>query len=223
MIVLPLHFRNGHLFLEVGGSLWLFDTGAPTSFGKSNTLTLINKTFKMGSSYLDLTAEKLSSFVGVDCVGLLGADVLGQFDFLLDVPDGRVEISMAELEHAGAPIRLNDFMGIPIVSGRIRGVDYQMFFDTGAQISYFQNEEILSSFPSAGSLTDFYPGVEPFKINTHNIDVMLGTLNVTLRCGVLPGLLGATLMMAGAEGIIGNESIITRTVGYFPRRHLLVL
>ena len=41
--------------------------------------------------------------------------------------------------------------------------------------------------------------------------------------GTLPGLLGMTLMMAGAQGIIGNQILTNRVVGYFPRRRLLVL
>lgn len=32
-----------------------------------------------------------------------------------------------------------------------------------------------------------------------------------------------TLMMAGAQGIIGNQILTNRVVGYFPRRRLLVL
>ena len=30
---LTLHFNDGHLFVDLEGELWLFDTGAPSSFG----------------------------------------------------------------------------------------------------------------------------------------------------------------------------------------------
>ena len=111
-------------------------------------------------------------------------------------------------------------MGIPIVSTRIRGIDYRMFLDTGAQISYFQHDS-LQSFPAAGLVTDFYPGVGEFHTETHNVDVTLGGVEFTLRCGVLPELLGATLMMAETDGIIGNQVFSDRSVGYFPRRRSL--
>lgn len=110
MTTIPLLFRDGHLYLKIGQVLWLFDTGAPTSFGVNGTVTLKNETFPVGSSYLGLTAETLSSFVGVDCIGLLGADVLGRFDFILDVPNGKVDISTSELEYNGTSISLNEFM-----------------------------------------------------------------------------------------------------------------
>ncbi|MBC8236554.1 hypothetical protein H8E77_43970, partial [bacterium] len=100
--------------------------------------------------------------------------------------------------------------------------DYRMFFDTGAQISYFQ-EDTITDFPSAGTVTDFYPGVGQFQTDTHQVQVELGESAFTLRCGTLPSLLGATLMMAGTSGIIGNQIMENRVTGYFPRRNVLCL
>ncbi|MBE3050163.1 hypothetical protein IMZ48_48235 [Candidatus Bathyarchaeota archaeon] len=222
MTTLPLHLRDGHLFLETAGALWLFDTGAPTSFGSSSALTLAGEQFRLGSSYLGLTPATLSRFVAVEYAGLLGADILGRFDFFLDAPNGTVTISTNELEHSGVTVTLDEFMGIPIVSARIRGIDYRMFLDTGAQISYFQHDS-LASFPAAGRVADFYPGVGQFQTETRNVDITLGGVEFTLRCGALPGLLGATLMMAETEGIISNQVFSNRSVGYFPRRRSLIL
>jgi hypothetical protein len=97
-----------------------------------------------------------------------------------------------------------------------------MFFDTGAQISYFQHEA-LASFPGAGRLKDFYPGFGEFETDTHDVEVTLGGTECHLRFGRLPDFVGMTLLMAGAGGIVGNEVVKNRRVGYFPRRHLLVL
>lgn len=153
---------------------------------------------------------------------MLGADVLGRFDLILDAIRGTVTVSTAELPHKGQTVVLDEVMGIPIVTARIRGKEYRMFFDTGAQISYFQNKS-LTDFPAAGTITDFYPGVGRFQTETYNLKVTLSETVFTVRCGILPRPLGATLMMAGAEGIVGNEILRNRTVGYFPRRHALVL
>ncbi|MGI8603296.1 MAG: hypothetical protein ACR2OZ_09885 [Verrucomicrobiales bacterium] len=222
MNTFPLQLRDGHLFLELDGELWLLDTGAPTSFGTSDNLSLAGEQFGLGTSYLGLTAATLTSFVGVPCVGLLGADVLGRFDHILDAANGKATISTAELAHTGQTVRLAEFMGIPILTAQIAGTDYRMFFDTGAQISYFQDNS-LTDFPSAGSVTDFYPGVGQFQTDTHEVPLTLAGVAFTLRCGTLPGLLGATLMMADTEGIVGNQILCNRIVGYFPRRRALVL
>lgn len=222
MTTLPLIFNHGHLFVELDGHLWLFDTGAPTSFGVAERLQIAAEQFSLGSSYFGLTAATLTEYVGVRCAGLLGADVLGCFDHILDAKEGRLTVSTAELSHDGQQVRLDEFMGIPIVMASIGGSDYRMFFDTGAQISYFQDDS-LAGFAPAGSVTDFYPGVGQFQTDTHEIPISLGEMSFLLRCGCLPGLLGATLMMADTQGIIGNQVLIDRVAGFFPRRGILCL
>lgn len=222
MYTLPLQLRDGHLFVKLGGELWLLDTGAPTSFGTSRNLAIAGELFGLGTAYLGLTAETLSQFVGVPCAGLLGADVLGRFDYLLDTKGGMLTVSTTELSLSGQAVRLNEFMGIPIVTARIGSRDYRMFFDTGAQISYFQDDS-LAEFPFAGRVTDFYPGVGQFQTDTHDVPVSLGGVAFTLRCGTLPGLLGMTLMIANVNGIVGNTILRDRIVGYFPRRRTMIL
>lgn len=222
MLTHLLHFRDGHLFLELDGELWLLDTGAPASFGESHSLSIAGEQFSPGASYLGLTAATLSQFVGVSCVGLLGADVLGRFDHIFDVAAGQLTVSTGELSHSGQSVVLDEFMGIPMVTARVGSGDYRMFFDTGAQISYFQDDS-LTEFPSAGSITDFYPGVGQFQTDTHDVPVSIGGVMFTLRCGALPSLLGMTLMMADVAGIVGNAILANRKVGYFPRRRMLCL
>jgi hypothetical protein len=221
MTTFPLILKQGHLFLEIDGHLWLFDTGAPTSFGLGN-LALEGLEFRLSPSYMGLTIAQLAQFTGVDCRGLVGADVLGKFDHLIDVPSGTVAISKTSLDHIGVSLPLTDFMGIPILTARIAGNDYRMFLDTGAQISYFQ-EDSIADFPSAGTITDFLPGAGQFQTDTHQVPMSLGGVSITLRCGTLPGLLGGALMMAGVSGIVGNQLCVGRVTGYFPRRRALVL
>ncbi|MEW6246446.1 MAG: hypothetical protein AB1555_07030 [Nitrospirota bacterium] len=221
MNTVPLKLRDGHLFLELNGEFWLLDTGAPTSFGASGSLSLAGKRFSLGATYLGLTASTLTRFVGVPCAGLLGADVLGCFDYIFDVAGGTLTVSTNELAHSGQTVPLSEWMGIPILTARITGREYRMFFDTGAQISYWQ-DDALAAFPAAGRVTDFYPGIGQFQTETYQVEIALGGVVLTLRCGRLPGLLGGTLMMADTQGIVGNEILCGRPVGYFPRRHALV-
>ena len=219
---LPLHFRDGHLFAELAGDLWLLDTGAPASFGTTGALALAGESFSVGAGYMGLDTATLSELTGVRCAGLLGADVLGRFDHILDVPAGTLRLSSEELTHDGQILDLEEFMGIPIVHARLGEVECRMMFDTGAQLSYFQDDS-LSGFPEAGIVTDFYPGFGQFETQTYRLPVTIGETRLTLRCGSLPTLLGLTLSMAGTQGIVGNEILATRVVGYFPGRRLLVI
>ena len=222
MQLIPLQIRDGHLFVQIEDGLFLLDTGAPSSFASCAALTIAGRRFSLGGSYMGLTPETLSSFVGVQTAGLLGADVLGEFDVMIDALSSSVTFSTDELHFDGEVVPLDAFMGIPIISTLIGTASYRMFFDTGAQISYLQDKS-LSIYPSAGPVTDFYPGVGQFQTETHTFSVRVGTIPFEVRCGSLPGLLGMTLMMAGTQGILGNQILHGRRVGYFPRRKILVL
>ena len=176
----------------------------------------------VSNNYLGLTADTLSQFIGVTCAGLLGQDILGQFDHIIDIVGGTLTISTAELTHSGKAVRLDEFMSVPVVNVSIEDTDYRMFFDTGAQISYFEDESIMS-YPSAGGITDFYPGIGQFHTETYTVAAILGGENFALRCGRLPALFAMTLTMASVQGIVGNSIFEGRIVGYFPRRQMLVL
>jgi hypothetical protein len=201
---------------------WLLDTGAPTSFGNITSLVVENRSFRFPESYIGLTADILTEFVDHPTVGILGADILNEFDILFDAPKGQVSFSEASLVLDGDVINTDDFMGIPIIQVSIDGIDRRMFFDSGAQISYFQDDS-LTMFPAAGTITDFYPGIGQFQTETYLVEINLGKALYTFRCGSLPGLLGMTLMLADTEGIIGNEILRNCKVGFFPRRQQLVL
>ena len=97
-----------------------------------------------------------------------------------------------------------------------------MFFDTGAQHSYFQGDS-LSTFSSAGVVDDFHPAVGRFQTELHDVPVSLGGVPFGLRCGTLPDPLKAMLEMGRTRGIVGNVILANRTVGYFPRRRTMVL
>src|SRR5690606_35954326 len=184
-------------------------------------ITVAGEQFSLADDYVGLDADSLSSLTGVRCAGLLGADVLGRFDHILNVQSGTLTISQNELTHDGHPVELTEFMGIPIIDARMGEEACRMIFDTGAQISYFQGDSLVS-FPEAGVVTDFYPGVGEFETQTHSVPVVIGEVSLSVRCGRLPELLGLTLMMAGTQGIVGNEILLDRVVGYFPRRRVMV-
>jgi len=218
----PLRLRDGHLFVELEDGPWLLDTGAPSSFGRSPTLRIAGHESRVPSNYLGLNADSLSGFVGTTCQGLLGTDILNRFDLLLEVEHERLTISDSELPLEGHALPLEQFMGIPIVSAQVAGQTHRMFFDTGAQVSYFQGET-LTDFPEAGPLDDFHPGVGRFRTETHLVPVTLAGIDFELRCGTLPGLLGTMLTMSGTTGILGYSILHHRPAGYFPRRKILVL
>ena len=217
-----LKSQAGHLYVSIDGHDWLLDTGAPTSFGDIKSLYIGKIEFTVPESYMGLNATQLSEFVCHSTMGIIGADVLNEFCILIDVGGEQISFATNEIKLAGDILEIEEFMGIPIVSPNIGGANRRMIFDTGAQISYLQNIS-LNTFPSAGIVNDFYPGVGQFQTETYMVDVSIGTKSQQLRCGSLPELLGMTLMMTGTEGIIGNEILRNSVAGYFPKQKQFVL
>lgn len=222
MTRLPLRPREGYLFLELQGDYWLLATGAPASMGSAPSVTLLGETFPLKRDINGLKPKALSQIVGVDCVGLLGADVIGHFDFVFDAPRESVTISKEELTHPGTPVSLDEVHGLPVARARVRGAEFRMLLDSGAQHAYFHHE-LRTTFPGSGHVKDFYPSVGAFTTDTHSLEFYLGTQAFTMRAGALPPSFGHTLTMAGTDGVIGNAVFRQRTAGYFPRRRMLVL
>jgi len=222
MLTAPLKFDSSHLYVVLDGNEWLFDTGSPKSFGTVESLQVEGKEYSIPDSYMGLDAAELSTFSEHPVCGLLGADIINESYVVIDVDKNEVSFSADEITLEGSTLEVDEFMGIPLIDAEIAGNSYRMFFDTGAQVSYFQHSS-LDSFPSAGPVTDFYPGYGQFNTETHLVEACIGGHPQTLRCGSLPKMLGAALMMGGAKGIIGNEILQRHTVGYFPKSKKLVL
>ena len=222
MSKIELKFLEKHLYLSLEDGLWLFDTGAPQSFGNSELLVLEGREFPISSSFMGLNAAKVSEHAGVSIQGLLGADAINYFDYCIDAQNETIEITEEKLELTGTTLPINEFMGIPILTVEISGIEYSMFFDSGAQYSYFQCDN-LADFPALGEVSDFYPGVGPFETDTFSVPMKIGSLQLDTRCGKLPETLALTLTMAETSGIIGNELLVDRVVSYSPRRKAISL
>lgn len=221
--VYPLKKINSHYFLEIEGGMWLVDTGAPITFGTTKALNICGEHFHFNNTYLSLTTESLSEFIGTPCSGLLGMDLLRVHDIIFDLHKGEATFTQEKVIPAGTGITLEDFMGIPILPVEISGEQFRMFFDTGAQLSYFQNKGITSSTPGA-EIEDFFPDVGKFITRTYQVEMRIGEKIFNLISGILPGLLGASLQLANVQGIIGNQIFdFVKKINFSPRSKMIDL
>lgn len=219
----PYDLVNGHIVLKANANSLLIDTGAPSSVGNSSPLDFAGRTHDVSPNYMGVTPESLSCHsVGTTINGLVGADILNQYDILFDSSRHRITLSEEELPTDDDFLPLDAFMGIPIIETVVAGETVRMFFDTGAKLSYL-NPDLSAKFPSAGEERDFYPGVGDFTTHTHTVPIGIGGREITLRVGILPELLQATLMMADTGGILGTALLDAYTVLFAPRRRIMSL
>jgi hypothetical protein len=217
-----LKYSNGHIYVEIDGLDWLIDTGSPSSFGKITSINMLGKNFELEDSFLDLDVESLSEYVNHNVAGLLGTNILNEFNILFDIKNQIIIFSEDKIELVGEVFNIEEVMGVPVLQTQVDNKEISVMFDTGAQLSYFQ-KEIIDKEDSLGIVKDFYPGIGYFDTDTAMIDIKLGELNYTLKSGYLPKNMNMGLLMTGTEGIIGNDIMLESVVGYFPNENKLVL
>jgi len=216
-----LRYKNGHPYLELDGELWLFDTGSPASFGEREELVIGAHAMRVQPSYLGLGVAALRESLGEPVSGLLGSDVLQRMDWLLDLPNETAHASDS-LKFQGQIATIDDFMGLPIVQVGVGDQVVRMLFDTGAQLSYWEDPGI-ERYRVSGTTEDFFPGLGTFTTQAHHVPVRVADVQFMVRCGRLPRLLAATLSFAGVAGVLGSEILLDRPIGWSARRRELVI
>lgn len=222
MTEFPLSYESDHLYAKINNQLWLIDTGSPLSFGDFKSIVIEKERFEIPNTHLGITATILSKITGAQCCGLIGMDILENFDILFDLLHAKMVVSIKPLCMFGEQHALEDFMSIPIIKVKVAGVKYKMFFDTGSHICYLQNE-CVARFPELGQEQDFLPMMGEFVTNTYNVKFVLGKHAFNFQTGRLQGILGATLLMSGVEGVLGNKVVQKMLIGFFPRRNVLCM
>jgi len=218
-----LNFIKGHYFVQIENLNFLLDTGSPLSLVKKKKIIIQKRTFKLPASILSLDSDYLTQNTGTKTDGLIGTDILNQFDIIFDAKKSEIIFSDKELNVDGSAIELNSFFGVPEIMVKIKSVKKKMLFDTGSQISYLQNIN-LSDYPFVESFTDFFPLAGKFKSNVHLVNLEIGNIKYKLRCGALPdNIPGLSLLTASVDGIIGNEILKDTVTGYFPRSKRVVV
>jgi hypothetical protein len=211
-----LSFEKGHFFAEIEGKKFVLDTASPTSMATSPDMQFRGQELRLPGNVMGLTASQLSGFIGTD--------VLNEGDLLLDFERGKLVVPGAPLPMGGEAIPFKPVMGVPLVEASVDGQAYGFFFDTGARISYFQDEDVLAKGPKIGTDEDFYPGFGRFETGTYRLEVKLVSRIFSLVAGTLPAMLGLSLSMADADGVLGNEVLQgLKYLAYMPGRKRIVL
>ncbi len=213
--------EQGHLLMQADGRQWVLDTGSPASIGHGS-VRVGGRSFPLVSDLMGLDAARLSSWVGVEVDGLIGTDVLNQFDVVIDVPAGLVRVGEGIKWAGGVSLPVAWTMGIPVVRCRVETRDYPLVLDTGAQLSYLHDGLFPGRREPEELAEDFYPGIGHFLTPVCRLELVIGSEASFLRFGTLPAQLDSVLGTTGAVGILGCELLRDRALGYYPFRSVHV-
>jgi Ca-activated chloride channel family protein len=199
-----LKMINGHLFAEIEGLNVLIDSGAPTSASDAAEWYFLHEVYRLPKGYMGVTLDYLSNVTGARVDILMGTDIMRKYHVTLNLSRNRISFSSRSLLRFDTWLPMTIFMGVPSVSLTQNGNPLPMYIDSGARISYV-SQNIASKYTPNGIEKDFYPGMGEFETQAFDIPFQLGSLNFTLRCGVLPSMLESALLLTGNYGIVGSE------------------
>lgn len=226
----PLHLQGGHLFVELHGQKWLWDTGTAISYGSVASLTIAERTFavkpimtsKPGKSIISV--PKLVQFLGVPCAGLLGMDIIGEFDWTLNAAKRSCTATTEALVLGNRTITLTNEAGPLAVTVQVRKQSYRLRIDSGFQLTFLENPAV-ETFASAGKGRDFHVYFVGgwFQTDTFHVPMQLGAEFAAdnLRTGRLPASLRKEILPETFEGILGAEFFALHYLAFAPRRQRL--
>jgi hypothetical protein len=221
---IKLHYENRHLFIEDNHDLFVYDTGSPISFGLRDYSPLNNRN-RLKPNAPGLDVEMLSDYIGVPVIGLIGTDILNQYDHIINLKTNTLTFSENQLKSQGNVQKLtrNSQTGIPTLEARVDDNFHTYIFDTGAQFSY-HIAKIPEEHIECIEIEDFWGPIGKFKTQSYHAKVGLTGFERWMHLGVPPKELVGTLKQTfNVKGILGNELMRNRITGYFPRRRELIL
>ena len=107
-MIYTLELKFDHLLLQLPEGYWILDTGSPQSFGDQPNISIANNIFEISSNLMGLNAKVLSELSGISVLGLIGTDILNEFNILFDVQSRQVTFSDLPLNIDGKNIFMKD-------------------------------------------------------------------------------------------------------------------
>ncbi|CAF3117305.1 unnamed protein product [Rotaria socialis] len=205
MTTFDVKFLDGHIIVGINKFEYIVDTGSPVSFGRATTICINGKSFPIFDGGLHgITADSISTLSGLQVDGLIGMNILANFD---------IQFTRKQITFSNSPLFQTDkaitvpivaaVMGIPIILLSIAQKNRRIFFDTGAKLSYLSDDLLVGN--SIGEVDDFYPSIGAYKTKVYKIDVAINGKVESLIFGSLPSSLRILLQLGQTEGIIGTE------------------
>ena len=123
MITTKMTYENSHLFMHTPYGKWLVDTGAPRSFSPGLRLSFNQNDYHRGiqvpETYMGISISTLTDLVGVDFHGLLGTDILNEYDILWNIEAETMQLTENDLDASSL-----ELVGTTLTIGNIRGVPH---------------------------------------------------------------------------------------------------
>ena len=220
MFTVQFQRHQGLFILQCGEQHIILDTGAPVSFGEA-PLRLGDEVHSIPNDYLGVNAQSVSESIHYPIQGMLGADLLAHFDFVIDTTTNDLCFYEAESLDISHKITTRELLNCPfVIDVDVGERRYACFVDTGASICYLPADATSSSDPT-GSYHDFNPLFGEFDTDTFDLTLNIAGNTFAATVGNLPSLAAQLLKLGDIDGIVGADFFDEYKVAFSPARALM--
>lgn len=206
-----LQLLDGHPIAEIQHAQVLVDTGATQSLGLQSSIGVGGQSFPLSKTFMGQNIRDISGMIGRRIDVVLGCDILSRTQTTMDVKAGILSFSREKKSLGGTTVPFQTVMSIPVISVAFGEQNLPVFFDTGAKLSYLASH-LLPGCPVIGTANDFYPGFGEFETSLKRVRVRLDGVEREIVVGELPQLLEMSLLLGGAQGVLGSTILDSHVV-----------
>jgi len=203
--------------MEEGDRKFLIDTGAPVSVSHYDKLDVLDAEYPTHINIAGYSCETVSKGVGMGVDGLLGCDILKQYDLVLDYKNGEIcffDPGTMSIDEAAIKMGLdivgNGLMKFPATTVQLGERPIKVCFDTGANHSYI-NRNSVKGLKKHRDINDFNPSIGSYTTPLYIIPATLAGQKVEVEWAALHPSYDAIYSL-GLEGIIGYDLLIRNKV-----------
>lgn len=218
----PLHNVDGHLLAEIDSGRYLVDTGRPNSIGDDSPILVGSRRFDVQRRVGMADAGSISRDIRTQVSGVVGTDVLCQFDVGFDIEACLLVLDENPRPLPGRVVKADFASGLPVLSAQIGGVAVPMILSTGSKISFLR-ADLAAGGEFVGRDVGTIAGEGEYETEVRNVNIRFGEMTYGIPVGTLPPTLERTLSVTGVAGILGANLLSLRRLCMSARQGIVTI
>ena len=207
---------DGHVLAEIDNERVLLDTGGAVSLGSRPSLRLGGNRFPLRTDLPGLDVSEISQLIGTRITALVGADILGRMNFVIDLDEGIFADLQEPAGRGRGILEIDNRIGVPVVEVTVDGERVPLFLSTGSRLSTLPLD-IFRRYNPTGTRSDFYAGFGEFESPVTRLPVDMNGARMDIEFGRIPESLERMIKMGGAVGILSSNILERFRLEYWGR------
>lgn len=211
--------RN-HYVVDIGGSLYFIDTGCPSSYTRSGSLTIDGRPFRTGI-IPETELAPIRETVGAEVSGLIGCDILTKTSLTIH-KDGFLNFAAEDNEGETIDFAYPASYPVGLPCDLDNGKEAVAIIDTGAMIYYGKYPEYFFKGFLVGEYDDYNPQLKMMRSKFYKQTVRIGSKTIEIPVGDNAGANGLALRFPNAAIVMNVTELFERAVVFdFERREII--